>query len=509
MMSSTDFKTLLAQTNLNDGKSIEAYAKHLIGMTFRDVLNLGIAPEGSSTEKNYGNVQFKGGMGNLLEERFFGYRANSDAEADFKQAGVELKVTCYDTKKNGDPSAGERLVLTMIPFDRDVSIEFDSSHLWDKCHSILLVVYERDKNIDKYDQTIQYVKLFTPPEEDLRIIREDYRKIISYIQAGRADELSEGLTAYLGAATKGATAKKSLVSQHYPFIEPGGLATRRKAKTRAFSFKRQYMDYVLHHYLMNEADEPESIIDSTQHQAETFEDQIRNLISRHVGKSARQIAEEYRLTYAQNKAQWTQIVYRMLGIKGNRAKEFVKAGISVRAIRREANGCVRESLSFTPFEFIDLISQEWETSDLRVYLEMTRFFIVVFQMHTDGEYYLQGSMFWNVPNIDIETSAKECWEATRSVINKGVQITPKPRKDGKVTYFNNLPGQHDNPMFHVRPHADKRAYLLEDGTRIGNVERDASELPDGRFMTKQSFWVNNNSLRKLFDREFRNVSPTN
>ena len=40
------------------------------------------------------------------------------------------------------------------------------------------------------------------PEEDMKIIRADYEKIISYIQDGRADELSEGMTTYLGACTK-------------------------------------------------------------------------------------------------------------------------------------------------------------------------------------------------------------------------------------------------------------------------------------------------------------------
>ena len=26
---------------------------------------------------------------------------------------------------------------------------------------------------------------------------------------------------------------------------------------------------------------------------------------------------------------------------------------------------------------------------------------------------------------------------------------------------------------------------------MGNVERDANELPDGQWMTTQSFWINN------------------
>ena len=135
----------------------------------------------------------------------------------------------------------------MIPYDRPIDIDFDSSHLWQKCKKILLVYYHRDKTINKYDQKIEYVRLFTPPKEDLKIIRDDYEKIVSYIRSGRADELSEGLTTYLGAATKGSTEARSWVDQYYPHVEDDGTVTHRKAKKRAISFKRQYMDYVLHH----------------------------------------------------------------------------------------------------------------------------------------------------------------------------------------------------------------------------------------------------------------------
>lgn len=59
--------------------------RQLVGMTFRDVLALGICPEGVVRE--YNSRRYKGGMGNLIEERFFGYRANSDREPDFAEAG--------------------------------------------------------------------------------------------------------------------------------------------------------------------------------------------------------------------------------------------------------------------------------------------------------------------------------------------------------------------------------------------------------------------------------------
>lgn len=42
----------------------------------------------------------------------------------------------------------------------------------------------------------------------------------------------------------------------------------------------------------------------------------------------------------------------------------------------------------------------------------------------------------------------------------------------------------------------KSAYRLLDGTVIGDVEKDANELPNGEFMTTQSFWINNSYILK-------------
>lgn len=91
-----------AYIDFSDPKSLLSYAKKLEGHTFRDVLDLGITPEGLLEEKSsYNEVAFKGGVGTLIEERYFGYKANSDAHADFTDAGVELKTTCYDTRADG------------------------------------------------------------------------------------------------------------------------------------------------------------------------------------------------------------------------------------------------------------------------------------------------------------------------------------------------------------------------------------------------------------------------
>lgn len=75
-------------------ESIERYAVWLENKTFLDVVK---EKENVSEEaiEAYANKLRKGGLGNLLEEVYFGYKANSNQEADFSEAGVELKATPY------------------------------------------------------------------------------------------------------------------------------------------------------------------------------------------------------------------------------------------------------------------------------------------------------------------------------------------------------------------------------------------------------------------------------
>lgn len=193
--------------------AIERYAKQAVGMTFRQILELDICPEGITRE--YGITRYKGGMGALIEERLFNYKANSNPEPDFEDAGVELKTTCFDLKKDGSFTAGERLVLSMIPYNEPIEEDFYKTHLWRKLQDILLIYYCRDKSLSPYDQYIGYVGRFTPSEEDLEIIRQDYDTITGYLKAGRAEDLSESLTTYLAANTKGRNAKDKS-PQFYP-----------------------------------------------------------------------------------------------------------------------------------------------------------------------------------------------------------------------------------------------------------------------------------------------------
>ena len=89
----------------------------------------------------------------------------------------------------------------------------------------------------------------------------------------------------------------------------------------------------------------------------------------------------------------------MLGIKNSKAEEFAKANIVVKSIRIERNGKNKESISFPPFKFLDLVQQSWEDSDFYEYFETTRFLFVIYRAQ-DEHYVLQGAKMWNMPYED-------------------------------------------------------------------------------------------------------------
>lgn len=479
--------------------SIEHYSQKLIGKTFSDVLNQDsnqqIIKEDS---ENYGmsheNKKRKGGLGELIEECFFHYKCNNDSRPDFDLAGVELKVSPYKVNKNGTLSAKERLIITMINYNEVINQDFLNSHLWAKSNLILLVYYLYEKEIkNRLKYKINYSKLFSPPKEDLDIIKNDYNTIINKIRAGKAHELSESDTLYLGAATK---ASSSADTRTQPFSDT-------PAKPRAFSFKTSYMTYVLNTYIVPNKTTYEPIIKNIDElQGTTFKDYIVTKINSYTGKSDEDLCYLFNREYNNNKAQWIDLAYRMLGIKSNKAEEFIKANIVVKAIRIEENGKMIESMSFPSFKFKVLAAQEWEESDLYNYFTDRIFLFVVFKRSGD-KYILKGSQLWNMPYEDLNTIVHEGWTSIRNTIRNGVEFNIKKTSKGFIVQ-NNFPKKKDNKIIHIRPHAQKSAFHFLDGQTIGNIKRDANELPDGQWMTTQSFWINNSYLLNILNSNLTN-----
>jgi DNA mismatch repair protein MutH len=408
----------------------------------------------------------KGSIGQVVEESHFEYKPNSDSEPDFKEAGVELKVTPYRRLRNTDVSAKERLVLNIINYKTEHITTFHTSSFWHKNQCLQMMFYEYKDGIPKADLSISHTIQFSYPEEDLAIIQDDWDKILYKIRAGNAHELSESDTLYLGACTKGADSNSLRCQPFSPIM----------ARQRAYSLKQSYMTQILRNYVFGIKQDEKIIKDLSVLHKSSFEDYIISKLRPYFEKTVKELVEEFNIE-STSKSLNEMIMRRILGVKGklSQTDEFKKANIVLKTIRVQNTGkSIKENMSFPAFKFKELVNEEWETSTLKTMFDETKFLFIVLQFNDNDELVFRDVFFWNISNIDLDEVHK-VWEKTVMILSDGVEI-----KEVKGRNLNNLPKASENRVSHVRPHAQDSS--------------DTDELPDGRFMPKQCFWLNNSYI---------------
>ena len=409
-----------------------------------------------------GNAKNKGMFGHIIEESHFEYAINSDSNADFKELGIELKVTPVKRLKNGAISVKERLVLNVIDYMKEYKLTFETSSFMNKNEKILLMFYLWDESIKDNDYTIVKSHLMQFNEDDLYVIKNDWQIIVEKIKAGKAHEISEADTNYLSACTKGASASST---RQQPFSDI-------PAKQRAFSYKVSYMNTIVRQ-LMNH-DTLTSIIKDDSLKTKTLTEILEDKFRPYYEKSFEEISDQLQLGLTTKTKNYVQLLASaILGVRGTSLddiEEFSKANIKIKTIRLKANGKLTENMSFPTFKFMDIIEQNWEDSQLYEIFSTQKFLFVVFQYDEHNNLIFKKIKIWNMPYDILENQVRETWEETVRVIKEGIEFIPK----GKVM-SNNLPGSSFNNVCHVRPHARNAA--------------DTFPLPDGRSLTKQCFWL--------------------
>lgn len=420
-----------------------------------------------------GEDRNKGGLGQLVEYYLFGMENNSESEPDFMDAGIELKVTPYKRIQNNLLSAKERLVLNIIDYNTEFANEFKSSHFWYKNNKIQILWYLWTEDGNKFTYKFTNHKLLDLAiSEDLKQIESDWKDIIKKIKEGKAHEISEADTMYLGACTKGANAN-SVRTQPFSDI---------KAKQRAFCFKTSYMTQLVRKYIGDYSNVEKIISDKSK----TFIDYVNDVVNKYKGKTQKELLNIFNLD-SKAKNINSMLVSRMFNITGNigETEEFLKANIIPRTIRIEDNGRIKESMPFPTFKYKEIINQDWEDSDLRNSLEETKYMFFVFKM-IDGEYVFKGIKLWNMPEIEIDNEVKQVWTKTVDLIKNGNIVRNVDENGTRSTYF---PGMSENPICHVRPHAANA--------------NDAYELPVSdkhtglNEYTKHCFWINSKYLEEI------------
>lgn len=424
------------------------------------------------------NVKNKGALGIIVEEGIFGYDINSKGDADFHHLGLELKTTAVIRLKDNRFRAKERLTLETLNYRKVVDQSFDQSDLWNKIKMMLLVIYEYIHGIDYGDMKILKGFLHEFSKEDYEIIKNDYNKIINKIREGKAEELSEGDTLYLGACTAGTG---QLLPQPFSSI---------KAKQRKFSLKNSYITEIIRRNLSTE--EIEHILALSELKGGNFEDVINSKLKQFIGWSEDQICNHFSI-YSHSKSKFELMISKMLMIKGrvNNTDEFKKANMKLKTIRVQENGRIIESMSFPAFSFVEIVEQDWEDNDFRNMLESSRFMFAIFK-ENNGVYYFERIKFWNIPLQIIENEGYQVFSKLKEVLLSGNIVKyARTESSGRVVQFNNFPGITFNKFIHVRPHAINASDTFPLPV--------ADKLTGKKEFTKQCFWLNNKYVEEVIN----------
>ena len=443
--------------------SIFEYSKNLLGKTLRDFLN-----------ENYVPKKGKGGIGQMVENLFFLLQTNNNPEADFSSAGLELKCTPIKWNKSQQYIIKERLVCNMINYCEVVNEDFEHSHFYQKCQLMLLLFYLYESNVEILDLKFIFSLLWHLPEKDLYIIKQDYDTIIQKIRRGEAHLLSEGDTMYLGACRKGQKGD-SLMQQ--PNSELG-------APRRAFCLKMAYMRTVLQYVLdtgktatSNYDTSSQPLVMLNELKSQTFEEIILQRFRDYLGKDYLDIAKIKDIDLSRNpKNKFSLIANAMVTTNGkanvNRSEEFTKAGLTMKTIRVQYNGNIKEAMSFENIDYMEVAeSKDWYNS--RLYeLFSSRFMFVIFkEQHCNaGDYILDKVFFWTMPQDDLD-DAEEYWKHIRENVLQN-HFAEEYWWKGK-----------DRKKFHVRPK--------------GKNSSDLAETPYGTFAKKFCYWFNNDYVTQI------------
>ena len=482
----------------NSVEEVHKHAKNAVGQKSRNLVSE------ETVDKYYASPNNKGWLGNAIESDWFQIPNNSRAEADIPYLNLEIKVTPIKETKKGW-SAKERLTLNIFDFNDEYKRSFENASFLEKANLTELLYYQYLNNVDYPDMCIVNAHLFDImkdiSEEDLLIIKSDWEKIVDKIKEGKAEELSDKLTKYLAATTKGAKTEKNMTTQ--PFSDV-------KAHRRAFTFKPSYMTQFARRLM---GDKTSEIIfkDINELKEKSFEEIIVDRFSPFIGKTKRELASQFDVTIKEknDKSSSALLARKMLNISSDiqETDEFKKSGIAVKIVtydstKKHIYPKLKEGLKLQlpdgnyNVDPNEMLVVDWEESDVYNYLSTYKFLLVVFEKKNE-ETIFKGAKFWYVPDEDLITVG-QIWTKAKQIFEKGVELSYKSSnlKKGYIIE-NNLPSESGKgTVFHIRPSSKKSCYipnkklamrLPHKSTWINVPDDKINEFHD-YYMTKQSWW---------------------
>ena len=339
------------------------YTKNIVGKTFKEIDSEHLLDNATLTRQ-------KGLLGHVVETGFYKYPINSDSRADFEELDIELKVTGYIKNKNGTLRAKERLVLSKIDYNRIVNETYENSHVLGKCRKMLIIWYEYDPEKEAKDFKITHYQIYDMTRDE-KIFKNDFEIIKGKVLDGKAHELSEGDTSYLGACTKARTSKDRTTQPYSDIL----------SKPRAYSLKNGYMTGILRENI-------ETPITSTITSFNTVEEYVKSKLKPYFGKTQLEILEE--ITGKKYVEKIPKNISKMISDEligkddelPKKDKLFAKTSFIIKNLPIQKNGKPRERMSFKTLSLSEF-EEDWQDSFWKNYFEETKLIVICYQ-EVDG-----------------------------------------------------------------------------------------------------------------------------
>lgn len=393
-------------------EEVKKRAEEAIGHSFKEIFELAQEfREKNGLKERHG----KGDIGQAYEEGWFNYACNEEAEPDFKEADVELKVTPFLINSRGY-RAKERLSLGKINYKDENWNEYEESRFWTKNHHLLIMYYQYIRGIKREDFSVQKIDeiiLDELPKRDKLIIQHDWEKIARYVKEGKAHELTERDFMYLSPARKGGGGdEKVKYDVRYP-----------KAKPRAYSFKKSYMTKLFNERMLSLGEKSYILPDIALPKDKEFDDILLETLKKYLGRTVESLKKEfpnYRNGYSDKNDIIKQIYKSDCDLE--ETDEFQKANYKLRTITVDEKGTPTQDMSFSAFDFEALLKEKNWTESI-VYDEMvdSKFLLVIFSKNAEGKEILNNALIWYIPKKD-ENKVKEVWKETRRIIKSGIKL---------------------------------------------------------------------------------------
>lgn len=144
----------------------------------------------------------KGWVGQLLELAL-GADAQSLAEPDFRDIGVEMKTLPLDSK--GKPR--ESTYVCTVPLEEGLEPEWESTWIRRKLARVLWLPVEADPQIPLPERRIGCALLWSPNVEEEAQLRQDWEELTEMIYMGEIEQISARLGTVLQIRPKAANSR--------------------------------------------------------------------------------------------------------------------------------------------------------------------------------------------------------------------------------------------------------------------------------------------------------------